>query len=43
MKGRFVKFLFSIILFLTMVLPESSVHAAMETTVKEIMANKDSY
>jgi hypothetical protein len=43
MKERFLKFLLSFILFLSMVLLGSSVHATMEATVEEIMANRDSY
>ena len=43
MRERFLKFSLSFILFLTMVLLGSSVHATMEATVEEIMANKDSY
>ena len=43
MKERFSKFSLSFILFLSMFLLGSSVHAIMEATVEEIMANKDSY
>jgi len=43
MKERFLKFSLSFILFLSMFLLASSVHAITEATVEEIMANKDSY
>ena len=43
MKRPFMKFSLSLILFLTMVSWGSFVHAAVETTVEEIMGNKDSY
>jgi hypothetical protein len=43
MNGRFIKFSLSIFLFLAMGLWGSPVEAAMETTVEEIMANRDSY
>ena len=43
MNRPFIKLSLSIILFLTLVFPGSSIHAAMETMVEEIMANKDSY
>ena len=43
MNRLFVKLSLSIILFLAVVLGGSSINAAMETTVEEIMADKDSY
>jgi hypothetical protein len=43
MNRLFAKLSLSIILFLAVVLGGSSVHAAMETTVEEIIADKDSY
>ena len=43
MNKHFLKASLSVILFLAMVLLGSIVQAAMETTVEEIMANKDSY
>jgi hypothetical protein len=43
MDGRFIKFSLSIFLFLATGLWGSPVQAAMETTVEEIMANRDSY
>jgi uncharacterized protein YdeI (BOF family) len=43
MKRPFMKFSLSLILFLTMVSWGGFAHGAVETTVEEIMANKDSY
>jgi hypothetical protein len=43
MNRLFVKLSLSIVLFLAVVLGGSSINAAMETTVEEIMADKDSY
>jgi len=43
MNKHFLKASLSIILFLSMVLLGSIVQAGVETTVEEIMANKDSY
>ena len=43
MNRLFVKLSLSIFLFLTMVVWGSPVQAAMETTVEEIIADKDSY
>jgi len=43
MNRLFVKLSLSIILFLAVVLGGSSINAAMETTVEEIMANKETY
>jgi len=43
MNKRFIEFSLSVILFLTMFVLGSSVHAVTESTVEEIIANKDSY
>lgn len=42
-RGRFLKFSLFIILFFGAVVLGNFVHAATETTVEEILANKDSY
>ena len=43
MNKPFVKFSLPLVLFLTLVSWGSATHAAVETTVEEIMADKDSY
>ena len=43
MRGSFLKFSLTIILFLGILLSADFSIGAMETTVKEIVANKDSY